>query len=372
MTTITTDGRTLADAATLGRKLTDAARRVATLTIADGRAELVVGDGTTGVVEVVGHGSGDPATRVEIAVDVDNLRAMRKVGEVTIRDAGGVWTMTAIGTAEGVTSSVTSTLPDLVGEVPTWPSFPGVVDPVVVDVRGDEAASVADALRSVARAASTDRHGREVLGMVAIGDGEAAATDTYRLNVADVPTDRDSGPAALVPAAWLATIPARGVDRLTIVAESGEGRARGGAEVTYRVTTRGRTRRVTIVGTTNEGPFPNFRSLMPTAEQLEGAATMVVRSGLADVVKPLGDHRTPVVLTLGGSPDVVTLAGSEGRTATFGTATTGDVTVAANPAYLAELVDHVGDLATLHLRDGLRAMIAEGTGRRTLLMPMRA
>jgi hypothetical protein len=370
MTTITTDGRTLADAATLARKLTDAARRVATLTIADGRAELVVGDGTTGVVEVIGHGSADPATRVAIAVDVDQLRTMRKVGDVIIRDVGGTWAMTATAEHEGVTSSVTSSLSDLVGEAPTWPMFPGIVDPVVVDVRGDEAASVADALRSVARSAASDAYAREVLTTVVIGDGEAAATDTYRLNVADVPTDPDSGPRALIPASWIATIPARGVDRLTIIAESGEGRDAGAAELIYRVTTRGRTRRIVITGHTSPGPFPNYRGLMP--DTLDDAATMVVRSSLGDVVKPLGDHRTPVVLTLGDAPDVVAIAGSEGRTATFGTATTGTVTVAANPAYLADLVDHVGDGATLAIRDGLRAMLATGEGRTTLLMPMRA
>ena len=364
MTTITTDGRALADAATLARKLTDAARRVATLTIADGRAELVVGDGTTGVVEVIGHGSADPATRVAIAVDVDQLRTMRRVGEVTIRDAGGVWTMTAVGTAEGVTSSVTSTLLDLVGEVPTWPTFPGVVDPLAVMVRGDEAAEVADALRSVATASAHGADARDVLRHVVLRDGEVAATDTYRLNVATIPVE---GPGeALVPASWLAAIPRRGVDRLELLAEGGDGAA---AELTYRVMTRGRTRRVAIVGRVSPGPFPNYRGLMP--DTLDGAATMVVRSSLGDVVKPLGDHRTPVVVTLGDADDVITLTADDGRTASYGTATTGTVTVAANPAYLADLVDHVGDGATLYLRDGLRAMIAEGEGRTTLLMPMR-
>jgi DNA polymerase III sliding clamp (beta) subunit (PCNA family) len=364
MTTITTDGRTLADAATLARKLTDAARRVATLTIADGRAELVVGDGTTGVVEVIGHGSADPATRVAIAVDLDQLRTMRKVGDVTIRDVGGTWSMTATAEHEGVTSSVTSSLSDLVGEAPTWPTFPGEREPLTVDVR-DDAAEVADALRSVADACGGS-DARDVLTHVVLRDGEAAATDTYRLNVATVPVVGDG--EALVPASWIATMPRRGVDRLTIVAEGGDGAT---AELTYRVTTRGRTRRVTIVGRVNPGPFPNYRSLIPTADQLTDAATMVVRSSLGDVVKPLGDHRTPVVLTLGDTPDVVGIEGSEGRTATYGTATTGMMTVAANPAFLADLVDHVGDGATLTIRDGLRAMLATGDGRTTLLMPMR-
>ena len=366
MTTLTTDGRALADAATLARKLTDPARRVAHLTAADGRAELVVGDGTTGIVEVVGHASAIDGVRVAIAVDLDQLRTMRKVGDVTIRDAGGVWTMTATATSEGVTSSVTSSLADLVGEAPTWPTFPGVRDPLVVMVRDDEAAHVADALRSVATATATGADARDVLTHVVLRDGEVAATDTYRLNVATIPAE---GPGeALVPASWLAAIPRRGVDRLDLLAEGGDGAA---AELTYRATSRSRTRRVTIVGRVSPGPFPNYRSLIPTPEQLTDAATMVVRSSLGDVVEPLGDHRTPVVLTLGDAPDTVTLAGSEGRTATYGTATTGTMTVAANPAYLADLVEHVGDGATLAIRDGFRAMLATGEGRTTLLMPMR-
>lgn len=366
MTTITTDGRTLADAATLARKLTNAHLRVAHLTIADGRAELVVGDGATGVVEVIGHGSADPATRVAIAVDLDDLRRMRKIGDVVIRDVGGAWTLTASGTAEGVTTSVTSTLADLVGEAPTWPTFPGLVDPLAVMVRGDEAADVAAALRSVATAAATDADARAVLTHVALRDGEVAATDTYRLNVATIPVE---GPGeALVPASWVRALPARGVDRLDLLAEGGDDAA---AELTYRVTTRGRTRRVTIVGRVVGQPFPNYRGLMPTPDELADAATLVVRSSLGDLVGPLGDHRTPVVLTLGDVPDLVTIAGSDGRSATYGTATTGSMTVAANPAYLADLVDHVGDGATLAVRDGLKAMIATGAGRTALLMPMR-
>ncbi len=361
MTTIHTDGRALADAASLARKLT-AAHRVATLTIADDRAELVVGDGDVGVVEVIGHGSSDPATRVAIAVDLDDLRTMRKAGEVTIRDTGARWSMTATGEA----GTTTTYLADLAREVPTWPTFPGTVDPVVVDVRGDEAASVADALRSVARSADTSTYGREVLAHVLIGGGEAAATDTYRLNLATIPTG-DDGPAALVPAAWLASMPARGVDRLTVVAEAGDRGERGGAELTYRVTTRNRTRRVTIVGTTSPGPFPNYRALIPAEN--DRTATVTIPSGIGDMVRRM---TAPVTMTVGDVPDRLTLTDTYGATATIGTATTGSVEVAASGAYLRDLADHVGPGATLAMRDGLRAMIATGEGRTTLLMPMRA
>jgi hypothetical protein len=359
MTTLHTDGRALADAASLARKLTMAAHRVAMLTIVDGRAELVTGDGATGITEVVGHGTAPDGTRVAIAVDLDHLRTLRGVGEVTIRDTGAGWSMTAVGERDGVTSSVTSTLADLAREVPTWPTFPGVVDPVVVDVRGDEAASVADALRSVARAADTTSYGREVLAHVLVGDGEAAATDTYRLNLATIPTD--GGEPALVPAAWLAAIPARGVDRLTIVGEV------GAAELTYRVTTRGRSRSVAIVGRVSGEPFPNSRALIPAED--DRAATVTIPSGIGEVVRRM---TAPVTMSVGEVADLVTLTDAHGSTATIGTATTGTVEVAANGTYLRDLADHVGPGATLALRDGLRAMIATGEGRTTLLMPMRA
>jgi hypothetical protein len=45
--------------------------------------------------------------------------------------------------------------------------------------------------------------------------------------------------------------------------------------------------------------------------------------------------------------------------------------VIANAAYLADLVEHVGEGAAMYLRNGLRAMVAERDGRTALLMPMR-
>lgn len=367
MSTIYTDGKALADAATLARKLTGPASRKAYLTVADGRAEVVTTDGLTGVVEVVGHGTAPDGVRVAIAADLDELRNLRKVGDVTIRDAGDVWTMSATGEADGISSVLTSTLRNVEDDVPTFPTFPGDRAPLVLCSRGDDAAELADTLRSVARAASTDNYGNDVLRHVAFRPGQVAATDSYRLHLANVPVEGEG--EALVPAEWVAAIPRRGVDRLDVLAEGGDGV--GGAEVTFHTTTRSRVRSVTIVGRVSGSPFPNYGSLIPSEGDLAGAASVEVRPTLGDLARQVGDRRNGVVLFLGDTPDTVTLRGEDGRTATFGTATTGSVVVAANPDYLRDLADHVGDGATLRLRDGLRAMVATGNGRTSLLMPMR-
>jgi DNA polymerase III sliding clamp (beta) subunit (PCNA family) len=358
MTTIHTDGRALADAATLARKLTGDGRR-ARLTIADGRAEVETSDGFTGVVEVVGHGSATEGARVSIAADLDGWRKLRTVGDVTIRETAEGFTMTA----GGVTSSLAEA-----PELPTWPTFAVDQDAVMVDVRED-AADVVDALRSVADAAARDAY-RVVLEHVAIRGREAAATDTYRLALAEIPTDQTAGSSTtgLVPAAWILAIPRRGVDRLTIVASDGAGRDTGTAELTFRAVTRARTRRVTIVGRTDAGPFPNYGALIPERDQ--DGTTVTIPVGIGDV---LGRMASPVTMSLGDG--TLTLTDPNGTTASLGTAIVagrhapGDVS--ANPAYLADLVDHVGEGADLYLRDGLRAMVADRDGRTALLMPMR-
>lgn len=360
MTSITTDGRALADAATLIRKLTDRTRVRAHLTVVDGRAELVATDGVTGIVEVVGTGSAPDSVRVAIAVDLDAIRKLRKSGDVTIVDHGHGATMTSGG--------VTSTLSDG-RELPTWPSLAEDRPAIVVDVRGDEAVETAAALRSVARAAARHEGVRDVLRHVAITPGEAAATDSYRLNVATIPTIPGPGEeriTGLVPASWIAAVPSRGVARLTIAAEDGGG-VGGRAELHVHTVTRGRTRTITITGRTNGGPFPNYASLIPTED--DGTA-ITIPDGLGDV---LGRMAAPTTVTIGA--DALVLTDGTGTSATIGTAIapaiTGPDAVDVNPAYLDQLAEHVGPGATLRVRDGLRAMVAEADGRTSLLMPMR-
>lgn len=362
MTIITTDGRALADAATLARKLTTRHDVRAELTVVDGRAELVATDGSTGIVEVIGTGSAIDGVRVAIGVDLDALRGLRRAGEVTIREGRDGFVMTAGG--------VTSTLPEA-GELPTWPRFAAEADAVAVDVRGDDAVEVAATLRSVARAAARDAGDRAILTTVAIAPGEAAATDTYRLNVAAIPTTPAAGEArtvGLVPATWFAAIPTRGVTRLTVVATDTTGHELGTAELTFRTRTRGRERDVVITGSTGFGPFPNYRSLFP---ETPSGTVVTIPDGLVDV---LGRMARPTTVTIGA--DALVLTDPAGTSATIGTAIApaldGPATVDLDPAYLDQLVEHVGPGGTIRVRDGLRALVAEGDhGRTTLLMPMR-
>ena len=361
MTTIHTDGRALADAATLARKLTTA-HRMARLTMTDGRAEVETSDGHIGIVEAVGTGSAPDGVTVAIAADLDGWRKLRTVGDVTIRETADGHVMTYGATSVPLADA---------RELPTWPRFTVEQDALGVDVRGDEAAEVAETLRSVAGAADLTSYGREVLRYVALRGREAVATDTYRMAIAEVPTDQTGGSSTtgLIPAAWLLAIPRRGVDRLTVVATDGRGVDAGSAELTYRVTSRDRTRNVLIVGRTNSGPFPNYAALIPDRD--DAGTTVTIPVGLGDV---LGRMAAPVTVAIGG--DTLTLTDPAGVTATLGTAIVpglqGPGTVIVNPAYLAELVDHVGEGASIYVRDGLRALVADSDGRTSLLMPMRA
>lgn len=359
-TIISTDGRALADAATLARKLTDPIRRGSRLTVTDGRAEVETSDGTTAVSEVVGTGSAPDGVRVSIAVDLDGWRKLRTAGPITIRDDGQTITMTA--------GAVTSTLREA-GEVPSWPTFPGSVSPITVDVRDGEAAEVAATLRSVGEACASTGNYRAILGHVALTPGEAAATDTYRLNVAAIPAHADGGEVGLIPGGWVAAIPARGVDRLTITSEDGRGTDAGACELTFRTTTRGRVRRVLVIGRTEAGPFPNYAALIP--ERDETGTTVTIPTGIRDVVRRM---TAPVTMSL--AAEEMTLVDVTGSSATMLTTIVvgrqGPAEIALNGAYLADLVDHVGDGARLYVRDGLRAMVADADGRTSLLMPMRA
>ena len=375
MTTVHTTGRALADAATLIRKLAgrDAAARL--IVTGDGRAIVEAVGHDVGIAEVVGTGTRPDGGRAAYAADLDGWRKLRKAGEVTIRDHGQGATMTVGATSEGVTATITSAL-DEAGELPAWPAFPGEREPITVDARGPLADGVAASLRSVAEAAARDTYAREVLRSVNLSPGEAAATDSYRLNLGPIPTDPAPGEghaSGLIPAAWVRAIPRRGVERLTIVAEDGAGKDAGACELHMLVRVgRGQTsylRDVTVEGRTAPGPFPNYGALLPDAS--DDDVTLILTDELADV---LASMTGPTTVEVGGPVgQTVTLTDPSGVRATIGTATVGALDVAVNPDFLADLVDHVGAGTTLRLRDGLRAMVAtsEASERTTLLMPMR-
>jgi len=355
MATIHTDGRALADAATLARKITGKMRRTARLTVIEGRAELETTDGLTGIVEVVGVGSAIDGADVSIAADLDGWSKLRTAGPITIRETTDGHAMT-VGAA-------TLTLADA-GEMETWPKL-GVSDTISVDVSGHEAATVVDELRSVAAACGTGADGRTILTTVAIRSGEAAATDGYRLNVSEIPAVGGRDVVGLIPSGWLTSMPRKGVDRLTIVAGA-DGRA---CELTYRVTSNDRTRRVSIVGITDiHQTYPNWPALIKERDGTYTSVTIPV--GLRDALRRM---TSPVVMTVG--LDSLTVADTSGASATIGTAiATGSVAlgpVGANPEYLVDLIDYIGDGGSLYIRSEGKAMAATAAGRTALLMPMK-
>ena len=230
---------------------------------------------------------------------------------------------------------------------------------------------VAEALRQVVRAASTD-DARAVLTGVLIAaedDGlKMVATDSYRLAVRDLPQSSmlASGQRVLVPGRALAELQRilSGDDELTVRLGARE----AGFEVgTTRLTTR-------LI----EGEYPNYRNLLPSAYP---NLLTVGRESLLEAlrrVKILAQDSTPVRLTLGGETLQLTAitqdvgnaaeeidAGYDGA----------EMTVAFNPDYLAAGIDAVeGDEVTLATIDPMKPAVLRGVGHEDylyLLMPVR-
>jgi DNA polymerase III subunit beta len=247
--------------------------------------------------------------------------------------------------------------------------------PRVTDVAGDDvsldAASLAEALRQVVRAASHDDARPILTGvlMAAEGDGlRLVATDSYRLAVRDLPgaTVLREGQAVLVPS--------KALGELARVLTGAEG-------VTLRLGERDATFEVGATRLTTrliEGEFPNYRQLIPTAHPNR---LTIGRDPLLDAirrVKLLAREATPVRLTL--RPDGVELTAvtqdvgqaSEDVDAKYEGA---EMVIAFNPEYLAEGVEAVpGDEVTLETIDALKPAVVrsvESGDYLYLLMPVR-
>jgi DNA polymerase-3 subunit beta len=239
-------------------------------------------------------------------------------------------------------------------------------DPVTVD-----SGVMAEALRQVVRAASTDE-ARAVLTGVLISAEEdglrMVATDSYRLAVRNLPeTDLlSTGQKVLVPSRALNELQRllTGADELRVrlgtrdaVFES------GGTRLTTRLI---------------EGQYPNYRNLLPPAHP---NILTVGREALLEAlrrVKILARDATPVRLALGGETLGLTAItqdvgnASEEIDARYeGT----EMTVAFNPEYLAAGVDAVDvEEITLSTVDPMKPAVIRAVGRDDylyLLMPVR-
>ena len=232
-------------------------------------------------------------------------------------------------------------------------------------------ASVAEALRQVVRAASTD-DARAVLTGVLIAAEEdgvrMVATDSYRLAVRDLPeTDMLAGGQKVL-------VPSRALSELQRVLGSSE-------ELTVRLGARdavfesGGTRLTTRL---IEGEYPNYRNLLPSAYP---NVLTVGREALLEAlrrVKILARDATPVRLALGGDTLVLTAITQDVGNATEeidATYSGTEMTVAFNPDYLAAGVDAVdAEEVTLSTLDPMKPAVIRAVGRDDylyLLMPVR-
>ena len=234
-----------------------------------------------------------------------------------------------------------------------------------------QSAQVADALRQVVRAASTD-DARAVLTGVLIAaedDGlKMVATDSYRLAVRDLPQ------SSMLAVGQKVLVPGRALAELQRILS-------GDAELNVRLGAReavfeaGETRLTTRL---IEGEYPNYRNLLPSSYP---NVLTVGREALIEAlrrVKILAQDSTPVRLTLGGDTLQLTAItqdvgnAHEEIDASYDGA---EMTVAFNPDYLAAGIDAVeDDEVTLATMDPMKPAVLRGVGHDDylyLLMPVR-
>ena len=247
--------------------------------------------------------------------------------------------------------------------------------PAQADPPGDAvtlpAETMAEALRQVVRAASTDDARAVLTGVLLAAEEEGMrmeATDSYRLAVRNLPGTSvlGSGQKVLIPARALGELQRLlgGDDDLTV--------RLGDREVTFESgTTQLRARLI-------EGDYPNTKNLLPTSYPNLLTVSKAAMVEAIRRVKILAQDSTPVKLTLGG--DTVQLTAitqdvgnaAEEIDASYDGA---EMTVAFNPDYLAAGIDAIdADDVTLATMDPMKPAVLRGAGQDDylyLLMPVR-
>ena len=234
------------------------------------------------------------------------------------------------------------------------------------------AAQLAEALRQVVRAASSDDSLPVISGvlMTAENDGlRLVATDRYRLAVRDLPgtTVLREGQKVLVPSRALSEL-----QRLLAGAE----------EVTLRLTERDASFEVGRVRLTTrliEGDFPPYQQLIPSNYPNR---LIVSKDGLLDAVRRVKllvrDAITPVRVALRGEGVELTVITQEVGQATEDVDAKyegAELVMGFNPSYLIDGVEAVpGDEVLLETIDPMKpatVRATEGTDYLYLLMPVR-
>lgn len=248
--------------------------------------------------------------------------------------------------------------------------YPAQVDPDIESVTL-RSAEVADALRQVVRAASTDDRRPVLTGVLIVAEDDGVkmvATDSYRLAVRELPqsTMLAAGQKVLVPGRALTEL-----QRLLGGAEDLEVRLGAREAVFEAAGTRLTTRLI-------EGEYPNYRNLLPSSQP---NVVTVGRHDLLDALRRVKivaqDPTTPVRLGLGGEVLTLTVTQDVGNaTEQIDASYDGDeMIVAFNPDYLSSGIDAIeGDEVTLSVQDPMRPAVLRGVGHDEylyLLMPVR-
>ncbi len=233
------------------------------------------------------------------------------------------------------------------------------------------AADMADALRQVVRAASTDDARAVLTGVLLAAEDDGlrmVATDSYRLAVRDLPESSmlGSGQKVLIPGRALSELQRLMGNEETLTVRLGE------REATFEAgSTRLSTRLI-------EGEFPNYRNLLPTSYPNLLTISKPAMIEAIRRVKILAQDSTPVRMTLGGPTVQLTAITQDVGNAVEEIDAQYDgveMTVAFNPDYLLAGIDAIdADDVTLATMDPMKPAVLRGAGQDDylyLLMPVR-
>lgn len=248
--------------------------------------------------------------------------------------------------------------------------FPNLVDP-----QGEQvvlqSADLADGLKQVVRAASTDESRPILTGVLLAAEGQGlrmVSTDSYRLAVRDLPgtTALAEGQTVLVPSRALNELARALNDDADVTLVLGERDASfsvGDLHLTTRLI---------------EGEFPNYRGLIPSAQPNR---LHVDRQGLLDAVRRvrlMARENSPVRLTMSDGLlelRAVTLDVGEASEQIDATYSGDELTVAFNPEYLVDGLEVTpGEQVSLETVDSLKPALIRPIGSEDflyLLMPVR-
>jgi DNA polymerase-3 subunit beta len=233
------------------------------------------------------------------------------------------------------------------------------------------AADMADALRQVVRAASTDDARAVLTGVLLAAEDDGlrmVATDSYRLAVRDLPESSmlGSGQKVLIPGRALSELQRLMGNEETLTVRLGE------REATFEA---GSTRLSTQL---IEGEFPNYRNLLPSSYPNLLTISKPAMIEAIRRVKILAQDSTPVRMTLGGPTVQLTAITQDVGNAVEEIDAVYDgveMTVAFNPDYLLAGIDAIdADDVTLATMDPMKPAVLRGAGQDDylyLLMPVR-